>query len=230
MKLLIILLHLFLLLLLALQSFVNHSLFHNCPPPLSVLFLTSPVPHALLQIFPTWLNPSYFRFSYTSSAFFFKNSRLYARIQLLHSTEVTQPHQSSYFSCFVDRASLYNLVNKSNLVHNLFLVYLSIPTCFGQLCAHHQEKQLCLCDTWYLLFWVDDCLACRVEFHPKYQTVIHSTKCRINTVVSPDDWHIVPRNKQRLINILRINILRINCAPNWLYLQDSRFFYRCNYI
>jgi len=47
-------------------------------------------------------------------------------------------------------------------VHNLFLVYLSISTCFGQLCAHHQEKQqLCLCDTWYLLLCVGDCLVCR---------------------------------------------------------------------
>ena len=45
-------------------------------------------------------------------------------------------------------------------MHNLFLVYLSIPTCFGLLCAHHQEKQLCLCDTWYLLFCVDDCPVC----------------------------------------------------------------------
>ena len=27
--------------------------------------------------------------------------------------------------------------------------------------AHHQEKQLCFCDTWYLLFCVDDCLVCR---------------------------------------------------------------------
>jgi len=34
------------------------------------------------------------------------------------------------------------LVNKANLMHNLFLVYLSIYTCFGRLCAHHQEKQL----------------------------------------------------------------------------------------
>jgi hypothetical protein len=30
-----------------------------------------------------------------------------------------------YVLCFVDRASLYSLVNKANLVHNLFLVYLS---------------------------------------------------------------------------------------------------------
>ena len=66
--------------------------------------------------------------------------------------------------CFVDRASFYNLVNKTNLVHNLFLVYLSVSRCFGRLWAQHQEKQLCLCDIWYLLFCVDDCLVCRVEF------------------------------------------------------------------
>jgi hypothetical protein len=57
--------------------------------------------------------------------------------------------------------TVYNLVNKANLVHNLFLVYLSISTCFGWLWAHHQEKQLCLCDTWCLLFCVDDSLLCR---------------------------------------------------------------------
>jgi hypothetical protein len=68
-------------------------------------------------------------------------------------------------------ASLYDLVNKANLVHSLFLVYLSISTCFGRLCAHHQEKQLCLCDIWYLLFCVDDCLVCRVgtRQNNKYQ-------------------------------------------------------------
>jgi len=48
-----------------------------------------------------------------------------------------------FFLCFVDCAYLYNLVNKANLVHNLFLVYLSISTCFGRLWVHHQEKQLC---------------------------------------------------------------------------------------
>ena len=42
-----------------------------------------------------------------------------------------------------------------------------------------------------------------------------STKRRINTVISPDDGPIVVRNMYRLINILRIN-----CAPSWLYLQD----------
>jgi len=48
-------------------------------------------------------------------------------------------------------------------------------TCLGRLCALHQEKQLCLCDTWYLLFCVYDCLVCRSicsGIPPAYQTVI----------------------------------------------------------
>ena len=40
-------------------------------------------------------------------------------------------------------------------------------------------------------------------------------KCRINTAVSPDDRQIIARNMWRVINILRIN-----CAPGCLYLQD----------
>jgi len=116
------------------------------------------------------------------------------------------------------------LVNKTNLVNNLFLVYLSIPKCFGQPCVNHQEKHLCLCDTWNLLFCVDDCLVCRAKWkscfiqpcipdsHPNRIT---STKCCTNTVVSPDDGHVVAWSMYRLINILRIN-----CAPSWFYLQD----------
>jgi len=72
------------------------------------------------------------------------------------------------FLCFVDRASLYYLVNKANLVYNLFLVYLLVSIYFGQLCAHHQEKQLYLCDTWYLLFCVDDCRVCRYQVSHKH--------------------------------------------------------------
>ena len=34
--------------------------------------------------------------------------------------------------------------------------------------------------------------------------------------MSPDDGHIVTRNTQRLTNILRIN-----CAPSWLYLHEN---------
>jgi hypothetical protein len=83
-----------------------------------------------------------------------------------------------------------DVVNKAKLVYNLVLVHLSVSTYFGQLCAHHQEKQLCLCDTWYSLP-ADDCLVCIPHSQPHRIT---STKCRINTVVSPDDRHIVARN------------------------------------
>jgi len=58
-----------------------------------------------------------------------------------------------------------NLVNKDNFGHNLILVCSSISTCFRWLCTHHQEKQLCLCDTWSLLLCVDDCLVYRVEWN-----------------------------------------------------------------
>ena len=44
---------------------------------------------------------------------------------------------------------------------------------------------------------------------------------RKNTVVSPGDAHIVGRNIQRLQDILRIN-----CAPSWLYLQERNFLFR----
>ena len=45
--------------------------------------------------------------------------------------------------------------------HMLLHLYLLNCTCFGRLWVHHQEKQLCFCDTLYLLFCVDDCLVCR---------------------------------------------------------------------
>jgi hypothetical protein len=45
---------------------------------------------------------------------------------------------------------------------------------------------------------MDDCLVCIPDSHP-YR--ITSTKCRKNTVVSPDDGHIVARNMYRLTNM-----------------------------
>jgi hypothetical protein len=108
-----------------------------------------------------------------------------------------------------------NLLNKANLVYNLFLVYsflvhLSISACFGRLCAHHQEKQLCLCDTWYLLFCMDDWYAgCIPDNHLHRVT---NTKCRIDTVISLNDVHIFARNMWRKY----INIVRKNYAPSWL--------------
>jgi hypothetical protein len=48
-------------------------------------------------------------------------------------------------------------------VYIIIYIHISISTCFGRLCAHHQENPLCLCDTWYLLHCVGDCLVCTVE-------------------------------------------------------------------
>ena len=67
----------------------------------------------------------------------------------------------SHLCVLCNYVSSYLLVSKANVVHNTFLVYLSISACFGRLCAYQHEKQLCLCDAWYLLFCVDDCLVCR---------------------------------------------------------------------
>ena len=62
--------------------------------------------------------------------------------------------------CSVDHASLYNLVNETNLVHSSSQCISSIlfitSTCFIPLQVHHQVEQLYLC---------------RVEFHSAYQTV-----------------------------------------------------------
>ena len=82
---------------------------------------------------------------------------------------------------------------------------------------------MCLCDTWYLLFCMDDCCpVCRVE-HSTLHTGqssyrIISTNCCIDTFVSPDDGHIVAQNVQRLINI---NILRKLCTKLVLFTKKN---------
>jgi len=74
---------------------VDLSLFKNCPPLFSVLQLTSPVLHA--HVLWILLKPPQLRFPYTPGAYWFQTSKLSARIQYLHSKEVFQPNQSSYF-------------------------------------------------------------------------------------------------------------------------------------
>ena len=92
-------------------------------------------------------------------------------------------HIPDFFLCSTDRASLYNLVNETNLVHSLFLVYFVnflfiTSTCFRPLQVHHQEEQLYLCNTWYFVFCIADCLVftCIPDSQP-YR--ITSTKCCI---------------------------------------------------
>jgi len=64
------------------------------------------------------------------------------------------------------------------MAHNCFFLvylYLLISTCFGLIWAHHQEIQLCLCDTWYLFLCMDECLVCIPDTHPytKKTTIVH---------------------------------------------------------
>jgi len=81
-----------------------------------------------------------------------------------------------------------------------FLVCLFLfSTCFVQLCDHHQEKLLYQCDTWYLSLCVDDA-GCIPDDHPRRVT---NTRCRINTVISPDDGHTVARNMSRIEIIIQ---------------------------
>jgi hypothetical protein len=101
--------------------------------------------------------------------------------------------QSISFLCSVNRAPLCSLANKANLVHIFFVCLFLFSIRFGRMCVHHQEKQLYLCTP-----------------HNSHPQRITSTKCRIITVVSPDDGHIVARNMLRKeINTLRKTVHRV---------------------
>jgi hypothetical protein len=115
--------------------------------------------------------------------------------------------------CFVDCASLNNLANKTNLVHNLFLVYLPISTSFGRLWAHHQEKQLCLCDTCFLLFCMNDCLHTR-------QSSIQNKKYQVSHKYGYSSWWCAHIRQKHVEKINKHT--KKNCAPIWRYFQDCR--------
>ena len=104
----------------------------------------------------------------------------------------------------------YSSCKQNQLSVQIFLICLQLfCTCFGQLCAHHQEKISYICDTWYQSIYIDDCLVCRAAFLPPCIPNSHlyrvtNTRCSIGKVFSPDDSHIFVRNVQRkTINILR---------------------------
>ena len=54
---------------------------------------------------------------------------------------------------------------------------------------------MCLCDTWYLLFCVDDCLVCIPDGHPHRVT---STKCLINSFFSWWWAHSHPKHVEEI--------------------------------
>ena len=67
-----------------------------------------------------------------------------------------------------------------------------LSACFGRLCAHHQEEQLCFCDTWYLSFYVDDSQVCRV-FHSTLH-IRQSSKLTLFT----KQVHMLPKTPSQL--------------------------------
>ena len=87
--------------------------------------------------------------------------------------------------CFVDRASLYNLVNKANSVHNFSqYVYFFSLRVSGDYVPIFRRNNCIYATLGFIPPWI-------LDSHP-YR--IQSTKCRINTVISLDDGHIVARN------------------------------------
>jgi hypothetical protein len=57
-------------------------------------------------------------------------------------------------------------------VQFFLMCLLLFSTCFGQLCANHQEKILYLCDTWYSSLYMDDCMVCRTgKKNPCHPTI-----------------------------------------------------------
>jgi len=101
-----------------------------------------------------------------------------------------------YILCFVGRAFLYNLVNKTNLAHKLFLVYLSVSTFFeryGSIIGRNNCVFATL-GAYYSVWmtaWYAGCIPCIPDSHSHRIT---SNKCRKSTVVSLDDGFIVVRN------------------------------------
>ena len=104
-----------LLLLLSLQFLVELSVFQNCSPLFSGLRLASSVPCIYVRYIFNWFKLPQPKFSYMSSAFCLKKSKLSVMIHFLHSKRVTQPSQSSYFYHFnyvsfvVERMTLITL-------------------------------------------------------------------------------------------------------------------------
>ena len=117
-----------------------------------------------------------------------------------------------------------SFVNRTNFVHK-FSEYVS---CFslhvsGNYVPNIRRKIPYPCDTWYLSLYTDDCLVCKAQFIPPWTPDSHlytvtNTRCRIGTVFSPDDGHIVPRNMQKkAINTLRKFVHKLGSIYKRLY-------------
>ena len=115
---------------------------------------------------------------------------------------------TSKMLCFVDRVSLYNLVNKDKLGAQFFLVRYFFSLRVSGDYVPIIRRNNCVYATlgtsysvWMTVWYAGWILACIPDSHPHRVT---NTKCRIDTVISADDGHTVARNmKRKEINILR---------------------------
>jgi hypothetical protein len=99
-------------------------------------------------------------------------------------------------------------VNKptSCIIFFLYIYFYSLHVS-GSHVPHHQENWLYHCNTCYMLLCVDDRLVCRAECIPTcipdgHLHWVTYTRCRIDTVNSPDDGRMAARIMHRVeINI-----------------------------
>jgi hypothetical protein len=100
-------------------------------------------------------------------------------------------------------ASLCNLVNKTNLVHNFSFMFISILYMFRATMCRPSSGEITLSMRHSVFVtlcgWPSDMQdRIKLSSQPAYQTVIHTvtnTKCRIDTVIPPDDGrHMVAWN------------------------------------
>jgi hypothetical protein len=76
------------------------------------------------------------------------------------TTQIPSPEDRLVLPC----SRLWASCKYNHIGAQIFLICLFLfSACFGQLCAHQQEKIPYLCDTWYLSLCTDDCLVCTAE-------------------------------------------------------------------
>ena len=128
-----------------------------------------------------WQQASLFLECYTDSCAVF----------MKHRNPPPKTHQT-FFLCFVNHPSLYNFVNKANMVHNFsqYVYFFSLHVSGNYVSIIRRNN-------------------CTYAILGICHRVIN-TKCRINTVISPDDGHTVTQNIQRKeINILRTTVHQV---------------------
>jgi hypothetical protein len=112
------------------------------------------------------------------------------------------------------------LEKRTNLVHNFFLICLLLfSTCFGQLCAHHQEKIRTyatpgICHYVWMTVWY----AGRNSAMHTRQSSIYSDKYQASHRYGIFSWwwaHSCPKHVEK-----SNKHIKKNCAPSWFFLQD----------